>query len=83
MSFRSKSPERALDELASQAKRYRSFRFEAVDNIMDMAYLTKLFPVLVENEMGYEIFYEVKGKPETGAAETDGAGWRHSNPARH
>ena len=60
MSFRSKSPERALDELASQAKRYRSFRFEAVDNIMDTAYLTKLFPVLVENEMGYEIFYEVK-----------------------
>ena len=44
MSFRSKSPERVLDELASQAKRYRSFRFEAVDNIMDTAYLTKLFP---------------------------------------
>ena len=60
MSFRSKSPERVLDELTSQAKRYRSFRFEAVDNIMDMAYLTKLFPVLVENETGYEIFYEVK-----------------------
>jgi ribosomal peptide maturation radical SAM protein 1 len=60
MSFRSKSPERVLDELSSQAKRYRSFRFEAVDNIMDTAYLTKLFPVLVENETGYEIFYEVK-----------------------
>ena len=60
MSFRSKSPERVLDELASQARRYRSFRFEAVDNIMDTAYLTKLFPVLVENETGYEIFYEVK-----------------------
>jgi len=60
MSFRSKSPERVLDELVGQAKRYRSFRFEAVDNIMDTAYLTKLFPVLVENEMGYEIFYEVK-----------------------
>jgi ribosomal peptide maturation radical SAM protein 1 len=60
MSFRSKSPERVLDELASQAKRYRSFRFEAVDNIMDTAYLTKLFPILVENETGYEIFYEVK-----------------------
>ena len=60
MSFRSKSPERVLDELASQAKRYRSFRFEAVDNIMDTAYLTKLFPMLVENETGYEIFYEVK-----------------------
>ena len=60
MSFRSKSPERVLDELADQAKRYRSFQFEAVDNIMDPAYFTKLFPVLVEDETGYEIFYEVK-----------------------
>ena len=60
ISFRSKSPDRVLDELASQAKRYRSFRFEAVDNIMDTAYLTKLFPMLVENETGFEIFYEVK-----------------------
>ena len=60
MSFRSKSPERVLHELASQARRYRSFRFEAVDNIMDTAYLAKLFPVLAENETGYEIFYEVK-----------------------
>lgn len=60
MSFRPKSPERVLDELISQAKRYRSFEFEAVDNIMDMTYLTKLFPVLIDNETGYEIFYEVK-----------------------
>jgi len=60
MSFRSKSPERVLDELVEQAKRYRSFRFEAVDNIMDMSYLTKLFPVLVANETDYELFYEVK-----------------------
>lgn len=60
MRFRSKSPERVLDELAEQAKRYRSFRFEAVDNILDMAYFGKLFPVLAENETGYEIFYEVK-----------------------
>ena len=60
MSFRSKAPERVLNELAGQTKRYRSFRFEAIDNIMDMAYLTKLFPVLIENEAGYEFFYEVK-----------------------
>ena len=60
MSFRPKSPGRVLDELTSQARRYRSFRFEAVDNIMDMTYLSKLFPMLIENETGYEIFYEVK-----------------------
>ena len=60
MSFRSKSPGRVLDELATQARRYRSFRFEAVDNIMDMAYLTSLLPMLVGRETDYELFYEVK-----------------------
>src|ERR1035438_8864423 len=60
MRFRSKSPQRVLDELAQQARRYRSFHFEAVDNILDLAYLTDLFPVLVAAETGYEIFYEVK-----------------------
>jgi ribosomal peptide maturation radical SAM protein 1 len=60
MPFRSKSPERVLAELAQQARRYRNFRFEAVDNIMDMAYLAKLFPVLARDETGYELFYEVK-----------------------
>jgi ribosomal peptide maturation radical SAM protein 1 len=60
MRFRSKSPERVLDELAEQARRYRGFRFEAVDNILDTEYFTKLFPVLAANETGYEIFYEVK-----------------------
>jgi ribosomal peptide maturation radical SAM protein 1 len=60
MPFRSKSPHLVLSELESQVKRYRTFRFEAVDNIMDTAYLTKLLPALVENETGYEIFYEVK-----------------------
>jgi ribosomal peptide maturation radical SAM protein 1 len=60
MRFRSKSPERVLDELAIQARRYRTFRFEAVDNILDMAYLRKLFPLLAESDTGYQIFYEVK-----------------------
>jgi len=60
MRFRSKSPERVLDELAEQARRYRSFCFEAVDNILDMTYFTKLLPVLAADETGYEIFYEVK-----------------------
>lgn len=60
MSFRPKSAERVLDEFAQQARRYRSFRFEAVDNIMDMTHFTKLFPILRDHETGYEIFYEVK-----------------------
>ena len=60
MHFRSKSPQRVLDEFAQQARRYRSFHFEAVDNVLDMAYLKDLFPVLAATEAGYEIFYEVK-----------------------
>lgn len=60
MHFRSKSPQRVLDEFAQQARRYRSFHFEAVDNVLDMAYLKDLFPALAATEAGYEIFYEVK-----------------------
>jgi ribosomal peptide maturation radical SAM protein 1 len=60
MRFRAKSPQRVLDEFARQVRRYRSFRFQAVDNILDMSYLTTLFPAIVENGMDYEIFYEAK-----------------------
>lgn len=60
MRFRAKSPQRVAAELATQARRYRSFRFEAVDNIMDTAYLTGLFPELAASGTTYDIFYEVK-----------------------
>jgi ribosomal peptide maturation radical SAM protein 1 len=60
MRFRSKSPERVLSELAKQARTYRSRHFEAVDNILDPAYLRQLFPALVESDAGYTFFYEVK-----------------------
>jgi ribosomal peptide maturation radical SAM protein 1 len=60
MQFRAKSPGRVSDELAYQARRYRSRHFEAVDNILDTTYLTKLFPALIEADAGYEFFYEVK-----------------------
>lgn len=60
MRFRSKSPQRVQDELAHQARRYRSRHFEAVDNILDPRYLRELFPVLAEGDVGYEFFYEVK-----------------------
>ena len=60
MTFRSKSPERVRTELGEQVRRYRSFRFEAVDNIIDPAYLRNLLPALVADDTGYEFFYEVK-----------------------
>ena len=60
MRFRSKSPERVLNELADLARRHRSFRFEAVDNILDMRYLRELFPAIADSASGYQIFYEAK-----------------------
>ncbi|HEU5107509.1 MAG TPA: RiPP maturation radical SAM C-methyltransferase, partial [Micromonosporaceae bacterium] len=60
MRYRAKSPERLADELATQARRYRSFRFEAVDNILDTAYLSGLFPELAAAGTTYDIFYEIK-----------------------
>jgi len=60
MRFRARSPQRVLDELARLARRYRSFRFEAVDNILDMRYLKELFPAIADSASDYQIFYEAK-----------------------
>jgi ribosomal peptide maturation radical SAM protein 1 len=60
MAFRSKSPGRLLRELGELASRYRSFHFEAVDNILDPSYLEKLFVLLTRAGTDFEFFYEVK-----------------------
>jgi ribosomal peptide maturation radical SAM protein 1 len=60
MPFRAKSPDRLLDELAELARRYRSFQFEAVDNILDMSYLKSLFARITEAGCDYQFFYELK-----------------------
>ena len=60
MQFRSKSPDRVLQEIAELARRHKSFRFEAVDNIIDHNYFKALLPRLVELNTDYSFFYEVK-----------------------
>jgi ribosomal peptide maturation radical SAM protein 1 len=60
IAFRGKSPERVLEELGQAAKRYRTSRFSAVDNILDMSYLKTFLPRLVEEGAGYDLFYELK-----------------------
>jgi ribosomal peptide maturation radical SAM protein 1 len=60
MAFRAKSPERFLNELTELAHRYRTMRFESVDNILDMSYMTGLFPELVKNGYHFNLFYETK-----------------------
>lgn len=60
MAFRAKSAARLLDELSQLALRYRSFRFEAVDNILPMSYLEELLPQIIRNNYQYCLFYETK-----------------------
>ena len=60
MAFRSKSPERAFDELKFLSETYGRKRIDCVDNILDMRYVNTLFPRLRDSGFGIELFYEVK-----------------------
>lgn len=60
MAFRSKTPERAYDEITALARKYDMQKVGFVDNILDMRYIDTLFPRLAENGMQLELFYEVK-----------------------
>lgn len=60
MTFRSKSPQRVLDELSEQMRRHRINSFEAVDNILDTKYLSSFFGEIEKNKLDFQFFYEVK-----------------------
>ncbi len=65
MTFRKKSPERALAEIRELYTRYPTARrLECTDNILDMGYLRSLMPTLEQLDRDPErplrIFYEVK-----------------------
>lgn len=60
MTFRSKSPERVIDELIGLSQTYGTVKFAAVDNIVDMSYFKTLFLELAHRGINYELFYEVK-----------------------
>jgi len=59
MVFRSKSPERVLEELAAQVERHGLDRLEMTDNILDMAYFKTLLKDLAENPIA-DFFWETK-----------------------
>lgn len=59
MAFRSKSPARALAEIVHLHERYGCF-LQTVDNILDLRYLTDLFPELARRKLGVQLFYETK-----------------------
>jgi ribosomal peptide maturation radical SAM protein 1 len=59
MQFRKKSSARVRRELAEQARRYGTFQFDSVDNILDNRFFEELIPPLAE-EADYDLFWEVK-----------------------
>lgn len=60
MAFRSKTANRALEELRALAIRYPSRPVQVVDNILDMRYFRDFIPALANERLDVELFYEVK-----------------------
>ncbi len=60
MGFRSKSPEKVLQEIETLEARYNISKFEVVDNILDMSYFNSLLPALAKKAEKRNIFFEVK-----------------------
>jgi ribosomal peptide maturation radical SAM protein 1 len=81
MAYRSKSAKRVLKELTTQSARYHSYRFTAVDNILDMQYYKTLFPELIQRNCTFDLFFEVKsGLPPARLKELHAAGIRRIQP---
>lgn len=60
MTFRSKTKERALEEILYLVSRYQVKQIAAVDNIMDTKYFRDLLPEIKRRRLGLTLFYEVK-----------------------
>jgi ribosomal peptide maturation radical SAM protein 1 len=60
MAYRSKSGTRAMAELEDLLRTYATARVDAVDNILDMKYLTDFLAELAERRWDIDLFYEVK-----------------------
>lgn len=60
MAYRSKSAERALEELIYLTGRHPGCSVNAVDNILDMKYFKTLLKLLAEGDYDFGLFYEVK-----------------------
>jgi ribosomal peptide maturation radical SAM protein 1 len=60
MAFRSKSPQRAVQEIVQLAERYDTPRIAAVDNIIPMSYFNAVLPELASCGLALDMFYETK-----------------------
>jgi ribosomal peptide maturation radical SAM protein 1 len=60
MAFRSKSPERVVEEIGELRGRYGVRGFWVVDDILDMRYFKSVLPLLEDADLDAELFWEVK-----------------------
>jgi ribosomal peptide maturation radical SAM protein 1 len=60
INYRSKDGGRALEDLEGLLRAYPARRVNAVDNILDMAYLTSFCAELAERHWDADLFFEVK-----------------------
>jgi len=60
MAYRSKSPERVVEEMSALAQRYQRLDFHCVDLIFDPAYLKEVLPRLRDAPHDFGLFYEIK-----------------------
>ncbi len=59
MAYRTKSPERAMEELIYLGKRYGT-KIAAVDNILDLKYLDSFFPQVAAHRLRFDFHFETK-----------------------
>lgn len=59
VAFRSKSPSRALEEMAGLTKKYAVPRIELTDNALDMKYFKTVLPELAKCQIA-DLFYETR-----------------------
>jgi ribosomal peptide maturation radical SAM protein 1 len=60
MQFRSKSPDRVVADIRELTDTYKVLRISAVDNILDMSYLSSVCSKLSKESWDLKMFYEVK-----------------------
>lgn len=60
MKFRSRSVERVHSDIAEMSKRYDSFRFRFVDNILELKYIEDVFGKFAGENYDMQFFLEVK-----------------------
>jgi ribosomal peptide maturation radical SAM protein 1 len=60
MAFRSKTPERVIEEITLLQRRYDVRTFSVVDDILDMSYFRSVLPRLAEAKTGIDFFWEIK-----------------------